>query len=170
MICPYLKRRLFWHYFWNFCLHYFEKWTKTKVFCSSKHNWEHVFFSEMLWNKISKICFYFCSKERKSELFSLLLDGSERISRVCFSFFPGPEFWAFFSSAEWFERNSESFLFCGTAGISFRNMPFVSSNPSSAELFFCRKFLTLFESTYSSWVKGVCPLKLEILYLTVVPI
>ncbi len=73
--------------FLKFCLQYFEKWIKTKVFCSSKHNWEHVFFSEMLWNKISKICFYFCSTERNSELFSLLLNGSERISRVWLYFF-----------------------------------------------------------------------------------
>ncbi len=169
MICPYLKRRLFWHYFWNFCQQYFEKWIKTKVLCSSKHNWEHVFFSKMLWNKISKICFYFFSKERNSELFSLLLNGSERIWRVCF-YFSGSGILSIFLFRGIFERNSESFLFCGTAGISFRNKPFVSYIPSSTELFFCREFLTLFESIFTSWVKGVCPLNLEILYLTVVPV
>ncbi len=164
MICPYLKRRLFWHYFWNFCLQYFEKWIKTKVFCSSKHNWEHVFFSEMLWNKISKICFYFCSTERNSELFSLLLRGSERISRVWFYFFPGSGILNIFLflGMVWTEFRELSVLWNSRNFLSEQTICFVYSVFQG--FFFCRKFSTLFESIYSSWVKGVCPLT-EILYL-----
>jgi hypothetical protein len=79
--------------------------------------------------------------ERNSELFSLLRNGSDRNSESLLHFlFHGSEFCAFFSSAEWFgtevrelllflfhctkfraffslERNFESFLFRGTAGI-----------------------------------------------------
>jgi hypothetical protein len=48
-------------------------------------------FREMVWNRIPSVFFYFCSTARNSELFSLLWNGSE--------------------------RNSESFLFRGTARI-----------------------------------------------------
>jgi hypothetical protein len=58
----------------------------------------------------------FCSMERNSEMFSLSRNGSERNSES-------------FSSAEQPEFR--------------RKKPFVPSIPSSAELFFCRKFPTL---------------------------
>ncbi len=72
-------------------------------------------FHWRVWKGISKIWFYFCSTERNSELFSLLLKGSE--------------------------RNSENFLFRGTAGIPseisicsvysvFRGIIFLSEIPS----------------------------------------
>ncbi len=48
-------------------------------------------FSGMVWNRIPSVCFYFCSTVRNSKHFSPLRSGSE--------------------------RNSESFLFRGTAGI-----------------------------------------------------
>ncbi len=48
-------------------------------------------FRWRVWKGILRICFYFCSRERNSELFSLPRKGPE--------------------------RNSENFLFHGTAGI-----------------------------------------------------
>jgi hypothetical protein len=48
-------------------------------------------FREMVWNRIPSVFFYFCSTARNSELFSLLWNGSD--------------------------RNSDSFLFSGTARI-----------------------------------------------------
>jgi hypothetical protein len=48
-------------------------------------------FRWMVWNRIPSVCFYFCSTDPNSELFSLPRNGSE--------------------------RNSESFLFRGTAAI-----------------------------------------------------
>ncbi len=49
------------------------------------------FFCGRVWSRILRVCFYFCSTERNSEFFSLPRKGSE--------------------------RNSERFLFRGTAGI-----------------------------------------------------
>ncbi len=75
-------------------------------------------FRGMVRNRIPSVCLYLRSKEPNSELFSLPRNGSERSSeRLLLSLFHGREFQAFFSSAEWFEWNSEHFLFRGTAGI-----------------------------------------------------
>ena len=64
----------------------------------------------------SKSFFYICSTEQNSELFSLPRKGSE--------------------------RNSESFLFRGTAGIP-SEIPICSGYSVFREIFFCWKFLTL---------------------------
>jgi hypothetical protein len=64
----------------------------------------------------SESSFYFCSTERNSELFSLPLKGSE--------------------------RNSESFLFRGTAGIP-SEIPICSGYSIFRGIIFCWKFLTL---------------------------
>ncbi len=98
------------------------------------------FVWEMLQNIIPRDCFYFCSMERNSE-FSLLRNGVEQNSKCLLLFlFHGTEFRVVFSSTEWFRmefrkllvfcstvqnskhfsplRNSKSFLFRGTSGIS----------------------------------------------------
>ncbi len=73
-------------------------------------------FRLRVWNEIPRVCCYFYSTERNSELFSLPRKGSE--------------------------RNSERF--CSAEQPEFRRKePFVPSIPPSAELFFCRKFPTL---------------------------
>ena len=92
----------------------------------------------------SESSFYFCSTERNSELFSFPRKGSE-----------------------W---NSESFLFCGTAGIP-SEIPICSGYSSSVELFFCRKFPTLVLSPpdillescglFSEWLLILYPMKLS---------
>ncbi len=75
-----------------------------------------VLFRRRVRNRIMEVCFYFCSTERNSELFSLPRKGSE--------------------------RNSE--IFCSAEQPEFRRKkPFVPSIASSAELFFYRKFPTL---------------------------
>jgi hypothetical protein len=67
-------------------------------------------------NRIPRVCFYFCSTERNSELFSLPWKVSE--------------------------RNSERFLFRGTAGIT-SEMIICSVYSVFRGIIFCRKFLTL---------------------------
>ncbi len=63
IISPYLKSRLFWHYFLNFGLPRFVL--------------SRFLFRGMVRNGIPTVCFYICSTERNSELFSLPLKGSE---------------------------------------------------------------------------------------------
>ncbi len=67
-------------------------------------------------NGIPRVCFYFCSMERNSELFSFLRKGSE--------------------------RNSESFLFRGTAEVP-PEITICSVYPVFRGIIFCRKFPTL---------------------------
>ncbi len=89
--------------------------TSLQLRCTPKHTWCFL-FREMLRNKILKVCFYYCSTERNSELFSLQRNGSE--------------------------RNSESFLFRGTAEIpSELTICFVYSVVRG--IVFCRKFPSL---------------------------
>ncbi len=58
------------------------------------------------------------ASERNFEVFSLPQNGSERNSvRLLLTLLHRTEFQAFFSPAERFGRNSENFLFRGTAGI-----------------------------------------------------
>ncbi len=60
-------------------------------------------FRGMVWNRFPSVCFYFCSTERNSELFSLQRNGSEQNSESLLLFlFHCTEFLAFFSSVEWF--------------------------------------------------------------------
>jgi hypothetical protein len=46
-----------------------------KISSPSKQNLQCVFIRDMLRNKILRVCYYFCSKERNSELFSLPRNG-----------------------------------------------------------------------------------------------
>ncbi len=86
----------------------------------------------MVRNGIPKVCFYFCSTEQNSQLFSLPLKRSEgNFESLLLFWYHGKEFWVVFCSAEGSsifaqrngipqkssERNSESFLFLRTAGI-----------------------------------------------------
>ncbi len=95
-------------------------------------NWEHVFFREMLWNKILKVCFYFCSTERNSTLFSLPWNGSERNFESVHLFFS--KIRAFFSSMEWFGKEFREFFVPQT--ICFVYSVFRG-------IIFCQKFPTL---------------------------
>ncbi len=73
----------------------------------------------MVRNGISRVCYYFCSTERNSELFSLPRKGSERNSASMLLFLiHGTEFRVVFFSAEGFGMDVREFLFRGTAGIS----------------------------------------------------
>ncbi len=68
-ICPLLKSRLFWHFLKFFATALGKRWFKTKVSCSSKKNWEHVFFRKTLEQNFESLLLYFCSTERNSECF-----------------------------------------------------------------------------------------------------
>jgi hypothetical protein len=99
-------------------------------------------FSGMVRNRILRVCFYFCSAERNSELFSLPRKGSERNSESkLLLLFHGTEFRVVFSSAEGFGTEFRRFLFRGTAGIPseisicsvysvFRGIIFLSEIPN----------------------------------------
>jgi hypothetical protein len=55
-----------------------------------------VWVCEMLRKGIPRVCFYFCSTKRNSELFSLLQNGSKRnIENLLLFMFHSTEFWAF---------------------------------------------------------------------------
>ncbi len=63
-----------------------------------------------LQNGIPRVYFYFCSAERNYELFSLPRNGLERNSEsLLLVLFHGMQFWAFFSSAEWFVTEFREF-------------------------------------------------------------
>jgi hypothetical protein len=99
-------------------------------------------FRGMVRNRIPRVCFYFCSTERNSELFSLPRKGSEGNSESILLFlFYGTEFRVVFSSAEGFGTEFRRFLFRGTAGIPseislcsvfsvFRGIIFLSEIPN----------------------------------------
>ncbi len=76
----------------------------------------------------SDVCFYFCSTERNSELFSLRRNGLEQNSESLLLFlFHGTEFRAF-SLAKWWNE-----VFWSVEQPKFRrNKPIVPSNPSFA--------------------------------------
>ncbi len=75
-------------------------------------------FNGMVRNGIPRVCFYFCSTARNSELFSLSLKSSEGNSASLLLFwFHGTEFRVVFSSAEGLGRefwDFDSILFNGT--------------------------------------------------------
>ncbi len=91
---------------------------------------------------IPRVCFYFCSAERNSELFSLPLKGSEGNSKSLLLFlFRGMEIRDVFSSAEGFGTEFREIPFCGIAGIPseiticsvnfvFRGIIFLSEIPN----------------------------------------
>ncbi len=73
-------------------------------------------FRGMVWNRVPRVCFYFCFTVQNSKHFSPLRNGSE--------------------------RNSESFLFRGTAGIPPEQTS-CSVNSVFRGIIFCRKLPTL---------------------------
>jgi len=96
----------------------------------------------MVRNGIPRVCFYFSSTERNSELFSLPLKGSEGNSESMLLFLVhGTEFRVVFSPAEGFGTEFRDFLFRGIAGIPseitlcsvysvFRGIIFLSEIPN----------------------------------------
>ncbi len=67
-------------------------------------------FRGIVRNRIPSVCFFFCSMERDSELFSLPRNGSDRNSECLhLILFYGKEFRTFFSSAEWFGTEFREF-------------------------------------------------------------
>ncbi len=66
-------------------------------FCSTERNFTLFFFRRMVQTGIPRVCFYNCSMAQNSKHFSPLRNGSE--------------------------GNSESFLFCGIAGILPVHLP-----------------------------------------------
>ena len=101
-----------------------------------------VLFRGMVRNGIPRICFYFSSTERNSDLFSLPQKGSEQNYGSLFLFLVhGTEFRGVFSSAEGFGTEFRDFLFRGIAGIPseitlcsvysvFRGIIFLSEIPN----------------------------------------
>ncbi len=101
-------------------------------------------FRGMVRNGIPRVCFYFCSTERNSELFSLLLKGSEGNSESLLLFLVrGTEFRVVFSSTEGFgtefrkfsvPRNSagipSAIIICSVFSV-FRGIIFLSEIPNS---------------------------------------
>ncbi len=125
IISPYLKSRLFWHYFWNFGLPRFVL--------------SRFLFRGMVWNEIPTVCFYICSMERNSELFSLLLKGSTGNSESMLLFlFPRNGIRSCFLFRGRVRNGIPRFLFRGTAGIPseiticsvFRGIIFLSEIPN----------------------------------------
>jgi hypothetical protein len=113
------------------------------AFCSTRNGIPSGFlFRGMVWNGIPRVCFYFCSTERNSELFSLPRKDSEWNSASMLLFlFHGTEFRVVFSSAEGIGTEFREFLFRGTAGIPseitycsvnsvFRGIIFLSEIPN----------------------------------------
>ena len=69
-------------------------------------------FRGMVWNGIPRVCFYFCSTERNSGLFSLPLKSSKGNSESLFLIWlHGAEFRVVFSSAEGFGRHFWEFAY-----------------------------------------------------------
>jgi hypothetical protein len=96
----------------------------------------------MVRNGITRICIYFGSTERNSELCSLPEKGSEQnYGSLLLFMFHGAEFRVIFSSAEGFVTEFRVFLFRGTTGIPsevticsvysiFRGIIFLSEIPN----------------------------------------
>ncbi len=148
-ICPYRKNSLFWHYIFHFWLPCFEKMIQNKKIPvpTNTQSWERVIFREMLRNKITKVCFYFCYTEWNSELFSLLRIGSEWSSEsllpLCSRVRNSKHFSLLRNDSE---RNSE--VFC----LAEQNICFVCS--VFCGIIFCGKFLSLFQTDQLIlWVK-----------------
>ncbi len=101
-----------------------------------------VLFRGMVWNGIPRICIYFGSTKRNSELCSLPQKGSEQdYGSLLLFLFHGTEFGVFFSSMEGFGTEFRDFLFRGTTGIPseiticsvysvFRGIIFLSEIPN----------------------------------------
>ena len=109
MICLYIKSRLFGCFVLFRIVFSSSKWfgTEFREFASIlvPRNGipSCVLFRRRFRNRIMGVCFYFCSTERNSELFSLPLKSSEGNSETLILFlFKGTEFLVVFSSAEGF--------------------------------------------------------------------
>ncbi len=113
------------------------------AFCSTPNGILSGFlFRGMVRNGIPRFCFYFCSTEQNSELFSIPCKGSERNSESMLLFlFHGTEFRFVFSSAKGFGTEFREILFRGTARIPseiticsvhsvFRGIIFLSEIPN----------------------------------------
>ena len=113
------------------------------AFCATRNGIPSGFlFRGRVRNGIPRVCFYFCSTERNSKLFSLPRKDSELNSASMLLFlFHGSEFRVAFSSAEGFGTEFREFLFRGTAGIPseiticsvnsvFRGIIFLSEIPN----------------------------------------
>jgi hypothetical protein len=119
-----------------------------------------VLFRGMVRNGIPRICIYFASTERNSELCFLPQKGSEQnYGSFLLFLFHGTEFRVVFSSAEGFGTEFRDFLFRGTTGIPseiticsvysvFRGIIFLSEipNPNTAssvapQIPLCRRML-----------------------------
>ncbi len=136
--CLYIKSRLFWHY---------TRHSKSIFifFVARKEISNCVLFRGMVRNGIPRICIYFSSTERNSELFSLPQKGSEQNYGCLFLFLVhGTEFRGVFSSTEGFGTEFRDFLFRGTTGIPseiticsvysvFRGIIFLSEIPNPTQ-------------------------------------
>ncbi len=125
----------------------------------------------MVRNGIPRICIYFGSTERNSELCSLLQKGSEQnYGSLPLFLFHGTEFRVVFSSAEGFGTEFRDFLFRGTTGIPselticsvysvFRGINFLSEipNPKWATSNICPLLVVVALSATSRrrWIKTV---------------
>ncbi len=91
---------------------------KTKVSCSSKQNWESVFFCECL---IPQSFVFIFVLGTKFKLFSLPRNSWERnFTSLLLFLFHGTEFWAFFSFTEWFGTEFLKFSVLLNSWNSFR--------------------------------------------------
>ncbi len=135
-------------------------------------------FREILRNKIPKVCFYFSSTERNSELFSFPRNNPEQNfeSSLLFFLFHGTQFRAVFSSAKCYGTKSRKFastvfLFNGTEFRAF-SLPRNGSDRNSESflirrtagipseitiyfvypVFFCRILPTLYQGSDSLYL------------------
>ncbi len=94
---------------------------RKKLVSLNSQNNLHRIESVFTWEKISKVCSYFCSTEPNSELFSFPRNDPERNSESLVLFlFHITEFRAFFSSAGWFGMEFREFASIFSRGTEFR--------------------------------------------------
>jgi hypothetical protein len=96
-------------------------------------------FRRKVRNRIPKVCYYFCSTEWNSELFSLPRMVLNGISRVCF----------YFCSMI---QNSEHFSFCRPVGMEFREASVIRG------IIFFRKLTTLLQLRGGPSIPIIIPL------------
>ncbi len=96
-------------------------------------------FPGMVWNRILRVCYYFCYTDGIQCIFLFCGMVRNGIPRVCLYFcstVPNSEHFSLSWNGS--EQNSQSFLFCGTAGIP----PEQTNCSVYSALFFCRKLPT----------------------------
>ncbi len=123
----------------------FEKVIKNESFLFQQTELRACFLPWNALGQIPKVCYYFCSMERSSELFSLSRNRLEQNSESLLVFLL--RFWygilSIFLFSRTPERNSESFLFRGTARIPSEMIICFIYSTVRGIIFFCRKFPTL---------------------------